>query len=62
MPYVVPAAGLLIPDPAQLGTPDWFLPVAGRDVQWSEYWNRRELDHDVTVTAPPDSLAPTTTL
>ena len=62
MPHIIPAAGLLIPDPAQLGTPDWFLPEAGRDVQWSEYWNRRTLDGDVTVTAPPASSAPEATL
>ena len=58
MPYIVPAPGLLIPDPAQLGTPDKFLPAVGRDVQWSEYWNRRELDGDVIVTAPPAPVTP----
>ena len=57
MPYIIPAAGLLIPDPAQLGTPDKFLPAAGRDVQWSEYWNRRRLDGDVIETAPPPAPA-----
>lgn len=58
MPYIVPAAGLLIPDPAQLGTPDKFLPVEGRNVQWSEYWNRREIDGDVRKTDPPHEEAP----
>ena len=56
--YVIPKAGLSIPDPAQRGTPGYFLPAAGRDVQPSIYWTRRLRDGDVTtgpvpVAAPP---------
>ena len=56
MPYIIPAEGLLIPDPVQLGTPNRFLPVKGREVEWSEYWNRREIDGDVIRTDPPQEV------
>jgi hypothetical protein len=46
--YVVPAAGLTIPDPAMQGTPDYYLPPEGREVQPSGYWTRRLIGGDVT--------------
>jgi len=46
--FVVPAAGLTIPDPAMQGTPDYYLPPEGREVQPSDYWARRVRDGDVT--------------
>ena len=51
--YVVPAEGLMIVDPAQVGTPGKFLPAEGRMVEWSEYWNRRLLQGDVHEAEAP---------
>jgi hypothetical protein len=47
--HVIPAPGLLIPDPSQQGTPDYYLPPEGRVVQFDDFWARRVRDGDVTV-------------
>ena len=53
--YVKPAPGFRIVDPAQMNTPDVFLPPVGREVQASEYWHRRLRDGDVVqADAPAD--------
>jgi hypothetical protein len=46
--FVIPAPGLKIPDPAMRGTPDYYLPAEGREVQPSDYWTRRLRDGDVS--------------
>jgi hypothetical protein len=54
--FIAPTDGLLIPDPSMRGTPDYFLPTEGREVEPSEYWTRRLRDGDVHLageTAPP---------
>ena len=51
--YVVPAQDMKIVDPAQMSTPDVFLPPTGREVQASDYWHRRLRDGDVTLFEPP---------
>ncbi|MBP0492151.1 DUF2635 domain-containing protein [Roseomonas indoligenes] len=55
--FVVPKAGLKVPDPVQGG----FLPPEGRLVEGNQYWIRRALDGDVTVlsddTPPPVPFA-----
>jgi hypothetical protein len=55
--YVIPATGLLIPDPLRQGTPDYFVPADGREVDTnayaSGYWERRLIDGDITVGPPP---------
>lgn len=51
--YVKPAQGLSIPDPAMRGTPDYYLPTEGRQVQESDYWTRRLRDGDVVLAEPP---------
>jgi hypothetical protein len=55
--YVIPAQGLLVPDPLRQGTPDYFVPTGGREVDASAYssgyWERRLLDGDITVGSPP---------
>lgn len=45
--YVTPAPGLLIPDPDLQDT----LPVDGRDVPDTAYWQRRIADQDVVIKA-----------
>lgn len=42
-----------VPDPAQRGTPGYFLPPEGREVTSSMYWTRRLIDGDVVVAAAP---------
>ncbi|MGN6526819.1 MAG: DUF2635 domain-containing protein [Burkholderiaceae bacterium] len=58
--YVIPASGMLVPDPAHpRSSPLYFLPAAGREVEASDYWHRRVRDGDVTVAAmPPKPAAP----
>lgn len=58
MIYVTPAAGLKVPDPAQLEMPDRHLPVEGRFVEPSGYWQRRVNDGDVTLGEPKSTPAP----
>jgi hypothetical protein len=57
--YVIPAAGLKVPDPAMQGAPRevYFLPPDGREVEPSDYWYRRLQEGDVTE-RPGDSPAP----
>jgi hypothetical protein len=52
MIYVIPAAGLSVPDPAFVGTPLRHLPPEGRLVQEAEFWTRRLRDGDVTIGVP----------
>ena len=52
--FIAPAPDMKIVDPVQVGTPDKFLPVGGRMVEWSEYWNRRLLQGDVHEVAQPN--------
>jgi hypothetical protein len=47
--HVTPAPGLLIPDPSQQWTPDYYLPPEGRVVEFDDFWARRVRDGDVTV-------------
>jgi hypothetical protein len=49
--YVIPAEGLMVPDPILLD----HLPALGRDVTPSEYWTRRFLDRDVSKS--PEAVA-----
>lgn len=53
MIYVIPAAGLKVPDPALVNTPQRHLPPEGRLVIESPYWARRLRDGDVTEGAEP---------
>ena len=46
-----------VPDPAQQGTPGYWLPAEGREVEDSMYWQRRLIDGDVVVGAPPAPAA-----
>lgn len=46
-----------VPDPAQQGTPGYWLPAEGRVVEASMYWTRRLIDGDVVEAAPP-AVAP----
>lgn len=57
--YVKPAsADIRVPDPAQQGTPGYFLPPEGREVEDADlYWTRRLIDGDV-VKADPPAAAP----
>lgn len=36
-----------VPDPFRQGTPDYWLPAEGREVEPSAFWTRRILDKDV---------------
>ena len=56
--YIKPAPGMRIVDPAQMNTPDAFLPPAGREVQASEYWHRRLRDGDVVAADAPADPVP----
>lgn len=51
--YLIPKEGLKVPDPAQRGTPGYFLPPEGREVEQSSYWTRRVADGDVIEGTPP---------
>ena len=42
-----------VPDPAQQGTPGYWLPAEGREVDASMYWTRRLIDGDVVEASPP---------
>lgn len=42
-----------VPDPSQQGTPDYWLPADGREVEYSLYWTRRLIDGDVVEALPP---------
>lgn len=55
--FVVPKPGQMIPDPAQFGTPAYYLPPEGREVDASDYWHRRVLDGGVTVVEPSEPPA-----
>ncbi len=56
--FVIPAPGLKVPDPQQLGTPGDFLPAEGREVDPSAYWTRRLRDHDVSLGDAPAPAQP----
>lgn len=47
-----------VPDPAQAGTPGYWLPADGREVEDSMYWARRLIDGDVVEAAAPAAPAP----
>jgi hypothetical protein len=64
--YVKPATdGAKVPDPAMRGTPAYYLPPEGRDVEESDYWVRRVRDGDVVEIhiemheAPADGIVKT---
>ena len=49
--YVIPAEGLMVPDPLLRD----HLPAEGREVPRDAYWMRRLRDGDVIETLPPDA-------
>lgn len=52
--YVIPADGLMVPDPAVKGSSDQVrLPPEGKWVEEGPYWDRRKREGDVTFGAPP---------
>lgn len=53
--YVKPTEGRQVPDPARGDT----LPPEGREVEPTQYWQRRVIDGDV-VEASPEKLKPIT--
>lgn len=56
--FLKPTSPLVnVPDPAQQGTPAYWLPAEGREVETSLYWARRFIDGDV-VEASPASVDP----
>ena len=58
--FVKPATpDLRVPDPSKAGTPDYWLPADGREVEPSFYWARRVRDGDVVEATPPAAEAPT---
>lgn len=57
--FLKPTSPLVnVPDPAQQGTPGYWLPAAGREVEQSMYWSRRLIDGDVVEAAPPAAETP----
>jgi hypothetical protein len=50
--FLIPREGFKVPDPVQRGTPDYYLPPEGREVEPSDYWTRRLRDGDVTEGQP----------
>lgn len=54
--YVKPAPGRAVPDPARGDT----LPPEGREVEPTQYWQRRINDGDVTETSPSVDNSATT--
>ena len=52
--YVIPASGMLVPDPEAIGSSDQVrLPAQGKEVEDSTYWQRRIACGEVTVGKPP---------
>ena len=52
--YVIPASGMLVPDPSEVGGSDQVrLPAQGKEVEDSTYWQRRLRDGDVTIGRAP---------
>lgn len=52
--FIKPASvDVRVPDPSQRGTPGYWLPAEGREVEFSPYWARRLRDGDVIEAAPP---------
>lgn len=51
--YVKPNAGRKVPDPARGD----LLPEAGRNVEPSQYWQRRVADGDVVEVQDPEPVA-----
>lgn len=47
-----------VPDPSQAGTPGYWLPADGREVEPSMYWARRLRDGDVVEATAPAAPAP----
>lgn len=59
--FLKPKSSLVkVPDPAQAGTPGYWLPAEGREVESSMYWQRRLMDGDVVLAtqAPVATPAP----
>ena len=46
--FVIPAPGVLVPDPAHGDK----IPPSGREVNWSAYWSRVLRDKSITVGKP----------
>jgi len=59
--FIKPASpDVRVPDPSQAGTPGYWLPAEGREVEVSPHWLRRLRDGDVVEAQPPaTALAPT---
>lgn len=56
--FVIPAAGMKVPDPAHpKRSPAYLLPPEGREVEDSLYWTRRVRDGDVSVGTAPAPVA-----
>jgi hypothetical protein len=55
--YLKPAPGAQVPDPERGD----LLPPDGREVQFTQYWQRRINDGDVTEDPAPASTTPATT-
>lgn len=51
--YLKPAPGRVVPDPARGDT----LPPEGREVEPTQYWQRRINDDDVTEASPETKKA-----
>lgn len=52
--YVIPASGLLVPDPAVRGSSEQVaLPAEGKLVEDNGYWQRRLRHGDVTIGKAP---------
>lgn len=52
--FIKPASPLVrVPDPSQAGTPGYWLPDEGREVESSMFWMRRLRDRDVVLATPP---------
>lgn len=47
------SADVKVPDPEQAGTPGYWLPADGREVEPSLYWTRRLIDGDIVEAEPP---------
>ncbi len=51
--YLKPtSAAMRVPDPAHQGTPSYFLPATGREVEDNAFWRRRIKDGDVVEATP----------
>jgi hypothetical protein len=56
--FLKPASpDIRVPDPSQQGTPGYWLPGEGREVESSMYWARRLIDGDVVEAPAPAAAA-----